>query len=417
MPPRLAVVHDNGSVTPLQLAAAATGHCELVLLCDPSVPAVAKDLPLLREIGTVVEFDAGAPLAEATVRRLEALGPAGITTFGDRVLEATAALAEHLGLTFHSPATAAALADKHLQRVTLAAAGVPALPRFAAVSAREDAAAAAAAVGAPAVVKPRQGAGSRNTVLARTVAECVRTVGELLASGESELVLEEYLVGDPAVAGPRWGDYVSVESVAVGGRIVQVGITGKPPLLEPFRETGAFFPSNVDAATAARLTEATGQALRALGVTSGIAHTEFKLTADGPRLIEVNGRLGGFIDDTVGRATGFPMLRTALDCALGRLPADLTAPAHQRVAFQRFFAPPLDARAIASMTGVKETKALPGVRRVEVVRRPGQSVDWREGTQAFAAIVYGEAPDHEALAALFDAIDKTLVVTYDRGSG
>ncbi|MGW2367859.1 ATP-grasp domain-containing protein [Streptomyces sp. NPDC001667] len=417
MPPRLAVVHDNGSVTPLQLAAAASGHCELVLLCDPSVPAVAKDLPLLAQIGTVVEFDAASPLAEATVQRLEALGPAGITTFSDRVLEATAALAERLGLAFHSPATAAALADKHLQRATLAAAGVPALPRYAAVSAPGDAAAAAVAVGAPAVVKPRQGAGSRNTVLARTVADCVRTVEELLAAGESELVLEEYLVGDPSVAGPRWGDYVSVESVAVGGRIVHAGITGKPPLLDPFRETGAFFPSNVDAVTAARLTEATEQALRALGVTSGIAHTEFKLTADGPRLIEVNGRLGGFIDDTVGRATGFPMLRTALDCALGRVSADLTAPVHQRIAFQRFFAPPLDARAIVSMTGVKETKALPGVRRVEAVRRPGEPVDWREGTQAFAAIVYGEAPDHGALAELFDAIDKTLVVTYDRGSG
>ncbi|MEU5423860.1 hypothetical protein AB0G46_31955, partial [Streptomyces sp. NPDC020667] len=135
MPPRLAVVHDNGSVTPLQLAAAASGHCELVLLCDPSVPAVAKDLPLLAQIGTVVEFDAASPLAEATVQRLEALGPAGITTFSDRVLEATAALAERLGLAFHSPATAAALADKHLQRATLAAAGVPALPRYAAVSA------------------------------------------------------------------------------------------------------------------------------------------------------------------------------------------------------------------------------------------------------------------------------------------
>ncbi|WP_116213125.1 ATP-grasp domain-containing protein [Streptomyces olivoreticuli] len=416
MPPRLAIVHDNGSVTPLQLAVAATGHSELVLLCDPSQATVAKDLPLLREIGTVVEFDAGSPLAEATTRRLETLGIDGITTFSDRTIEATAALAQHLGLAFHSPVTAAALVDKHLQRATLAAAGVPALPRYAAVSAPGDAAAAAAAVGAPAVVKPRQGAGSRNTVLARTVEDCVRTVEELLAAGESELVLEEYLVGDPAVAGPRWGDYVSVESVVVDGRTVQVGITGKPPLLAPFRETGAFFPGSVDDRTAARLTEATEQALRALGVTCGITHTEFKLTAEGPRLIEVNGRLGGFIDDTVGRATGFPMIRTAFDCALGRVPADLTAPAPRRIAFQRFFAPPLAAREIVSMTGVKEAKALPGVRRVEVVRRPGQPVDWREGTQAFAAIVYGEAPDHESLAELFDALDKTLVVTYDRES-
>ncbi|MCZ0209693.1 ATP-grasp domain-containing protein [Streptomyces sp. UMAF16] len=411
---RLAVVYENGSVNPLELAAASYGHCSLVLVCDPASASVRSALPLLRETGTVVTYDAGTP-PQQTAARLRELGVDGITTFSDLTIEPTAELARLLGLDFHSPRTAALLVDKHRQRARLAEAGLP-TPRHEALRAgagEETVRAAVSAVGVPAVVKPRRGAGSRNTVLVDTVEEGVRIVTGLLSAGEPELVLEEYLVGDPTVAGRHWGDYVSVESAVHAGQITHVGVTGKPPLLEPFRETGAFFPADLPKPVRAELLEATADALRALGVTGGITHTEFKLTADGPRLIEVNGRLGGFVNDVVGRATGFSLLRTALDCALGTLPAPLTVPAPERVAYQRFLAPPMDARAVSSVTGVKEARALPGVRRVELAKSPGQPVDWRQGTQAFVGIVYGDTPDHLALAERLTHLDTVLRVAYE----
>ncbi|MEU9107577.1 ATP-grasp domain-containing protein [Streptomyces xanthophaeus] len=412
---RLAVVYENGSVNPLELAVAATGRCGLVLVCDPSSETVRSVLPVLREIGTLVPYDARTP-PEETAARLRELGVDGITTFSDLTIELTAELAGLLGRDYHSPATATLLVDKHHQRARLAASGVP-TPRHGAVRAgdttEEEIRAAVTAVGVPAVVKPRQGAGSRNTVLVRTVEEGVRTVRELLADGEPELVLEEYLVGDPTIAGAHWGDYVSVESVVHAGGITHVGVTGKPPLLEPFRETGAFFPADLPDPTRTALLEATTDALRALGVACGITHTEFKLTAAGPRLIEVNGRLGGFVNDVVGRSTGFPLLRTALDCALGKAPHPLTVPPAGRVAYQHFLAPPLEARAVTSVTGVKQARALPGVRRVELAKAPGQPVDWRQGTQAFVGIVYGEAPDHTTLAERISQLGEALTITYD----
>jgi len=114
----------------------------------------------------------------------------------------------------------------------------------------------------------------------------------------------------------------------------------------PFRESGAFFPSTLDAGTADRVLAATREALLALEVTSGVTHAEFKLTADGPRLIEVNGRLGGFVNDLVGRATGVSMVRLVLENALATstpvperidMPGDMPG---RRVAFQRFYPPP-----------------------------------------------------------------------------
>ncbi|MQY12858.1 hypothetical protein SRB5_29970 [Streptomyces sp. RB5] len=411
--PALAVVYDSGAASPVEIATAARGLCRPVLVADPAAPAVQGSLPVLRALGTLVEHPAGTD-PDVTVRRLKELGVTAVTTFADPCLDLTAALAEALGVRFHTPETALALGDKLRQRSRLAKAGLPAV-RYAKVSEPGDIDGALAEVGLPAVLKPRHSAGSRNTLPVATPREFRTVAGELLALGERGLIAEEYLTGDPTVAGERWGDYVSVESVVDGERITHLGVTGKEPLAEPFREGGIFFPATLGAGLSGEILERTAGALRALGIRSGVTHTEFKLTAGGPRLIEVNGRLGGFITDLVGRATGVSPLRIALENALG-LPApvperiDTTA---ARVTFQHLFQPPVTATAVASVTGVKETRKLPGVARVELVRRPGDPVDWRQGTQSFTAIVYGDAPDHTALAATLAAVDAGLSITYD----
>lgn len=414
MPERLAVVYDNGAVSPVEIAHAATGLCDILLVVDPDSPAVAASLPVLERAGTLVRHPAGTPL-DTTAGRLKELGTTGITTFTDARLDLTAHLAQALGLRFHTPEVAVALGDKLRQRTRLAAAGAPVV-RFAELSGAEDTEPALAAVGLPAVLKPRRGAGSRGTFPVGTAEEFHRVAAGLLAAGEGPLIAEERLLGDPAVAGPRWGDYVSVESVADGTDVTHVGITGKLPLVEPFRESGVFFPSTLDERVATRVLALTDEALSALGVTSGITHTEFKLTPDGPRLIEVNGRLGGFVNDLVGRATGVSMLRLALENALATgapVPRRLDTAATGRVTFQRFAPPPVTATAVTGVTGRKEARRIPGVARVEIVRRPGDPVDWRQGTQAFTAIVYGEAPGHQALDETLTVLDGTLRIDYD----
>jgi carbamoylphosphate synthase large subunit len=65
-------------------------------------------------------------------------------------------------------------------------------------------------------------------------------------------------------------------------------ITGKYPLLPPFRERGDFWPAWLTDDERDREGPLTSEALRALGITTGVAHTEIKLTPDGPRIIEVN---------------------------------------------------------------------------------------------------------------------------------
>jgi len=56
-------------------------------------------------------------------------------------------------------------------------------------------------------------------------------------------------------------------------------------------------------------------ATKALRVRTGFLHTEIKVTPSGPRVIEVNGRLGGGLPNLLQQAAGFDLLR-----ALGRDP-------------------------------------------------------------------------------------------------
>ena len=53
-------------------------------------------------------------------------------------------------------------------------------------------------------------------------------------------------------------------------------------------------------------------AIHALGITIGVTHTEVKLTPDGPKIIEVNGRLGGSVAPLLARSAGFDAIRMQL---------------------------------------------------------------------------------------------------------
>ncbi|WP_344487238.1 hypothetical protein [Glycomyces endophyticus] len=256
-----------------------------------------------------------------------------------------------------------------------------------------DLAAAARAVGLPAVLKPRKGAASADTHLIQTIEEAER----VLRDAGGPFVLEEFLIGDPAAAGPGWGDFVSVESIVADGAIASSHVTGKLPLAPPFRETGQFAPSTLDRPVADRVAAHAEAAVAALGVRWGAVHTEVKLTPAGPRIVEVNGRLGGYVGDVHLRAGGPDLLRDAIAVALG-LPVAERAPGYRAVAFRHYVAAPPYLAVLERLDGIDDLLRVPGVTHVDVRAEAGRVLDWRKGTQECLAVVYGTAPDHRALA-------------------
>ncbi|MGO9334561.1 MAG: ATP-grasp domain-containing protein [Acidimicrobiales bacterium] len=395
--PLLVVGHSLRSQPPFQIVEAASGTCEILWLIDESVPENAVTSRLLRKVGTVVNL-AGLSL-EDTVSVLRERSPDGIVAYSEEDIVLLSSIAEELGLDYHTPEVAQRLVDKLTQREALRAGGVPTPLCWQVPADRDPAAveAVAAAVEFPAVLKPRFGSGSQYMTLVADAGDLVRQLAVLppQAGGETGMLVEQYL---PSLAtGPsEWfGDYVSVESLVAAGEISHVAVTGRFPLAEPFRETGAFIPANLSPAQLAAVLEVATAALRALGVRTGGFHTEIKLTPDGPRVIEVNGRLGGGIPEMLFQASGVSLFDLSIRAALGeRVVVDGPVPC-TRVGWRFLFQPPTSARRVVSIEGLDRLAELAGVNAIFVNRSPGDTVDWREGTGHYIYEVTGVSADYD----------------------
>ncbi|MCF3178737.1 ATP-grasp domain-containing protein [Streptomyces polychromogenes] len=292
---------------------------------------VITPTPLTWEHPHVIDHEQADPYnLDALITAGQALAArhpvAGVLTWNETLLVNTSRLARHLGLPGDRPGVMRACRDKATSRALFDRHQVPSATSVKAES-LPDAVAAGQAIGYPVVVKPAGQAGSVGVIRVDTPQQLpdafsFATAGAQLHGGESAVVLvEEYLDGEE----------ISVECVTHQGVTTPVAITRKQLGFAPyFEETG----HSVDAADPLlpQVGPIAQAAVAALGVTSGIQHVEMRLTATGPRIVEVNARIGG---DLIGKlvllATGIDLPRAAADLALGRRP-DLTPTRHQAAA-------------------------------------------------------------------------------------
>lgn len=409
----LAVVYDRGAASVTELAASLDGVADLAYLV-PDNEHTAPLRPVMAELGRVLPLS-GDPRrdAEAVAR----LAPDGIVTFSEYAIRSTARLAAALGLPYHDRQAALLLTDKFRQRDRLAAAGVDRV-RCVRVSRAEDWWPALSEVGLPAVVKPVRGGASRDTHLIadeRSAAErfAERFGAEPAGGGpDGAVVVEEFLAGRPAAP---YGDYVSVESMCCAGEIRHLQLTGKFALAPPFRETGHFTPPALPPAEHAAVLRLTTGALRALGVRTGLTHTEIKLTVAGPRIIEVNGRLGGRMAELAGRAYGVDLVRIGCLLALGEaLPPEPAEPAG--VHFSYHCPGPAEACRLEAVHGAWAVRRLPGVLSYQLLDLPGQDLPDGVATYAFD-LIRGQAADHRAMLDTMRAALGALTIEFSFPDG
>jgi hypothetical protein len=389
---KVAVVLDHGSAGPLDIGRA-SGHSRKILFVAVAGTLDPRAAALAAALGTLVEIDPDDPDPAAA---LGPHAPGGITTFSERALRRTAGLAAALGLPFHTPETARALTDKHRQRALLAAAGLPG-PESRMVVDRAGLCEAVARLGGPAVVKPVRGEASADTHLVNGP----ETVPDGLGIGvDRPFVVEAYLRGRDEGA---FGDYVSVESVVSGGEVTTIGVTGKMPLLPPFRELAQFHPCHLGPEEQHRIATLAADAARALDVRYGLLHTEIKLTPDGPRIIEVNGRIGGFVHELYRRSSRIDLLAAGLDVACGRSHG-LDPQQPDRVYFQWSNMPPPEGGILRDVVGTDRVRAEPGISGYTRLVPPGTDLPVSVMTRELDQI-RGDAADHRAL---LDTIDRAL---------
>ena len=132
-----------------------------------------------------------------------------------------------------------------------------------------------------------------------------------------------------------------------------------------------------------------------MGARQGVFHVEIKTKSPVPEIIEVNGRLGGFLARLVGYGTGERLGRLALACLLGHA-QELTLRWDRCAQVLLFQAPP----AAVAVTGAptrREIRRMPGVVAVGEVSPEGTAVDWRNGTNSAVAWVWLTGDGHDEL--------------------
>jgi biotin carboxylase len=230
---------------------------------------------------------------------LVALGKAGIEpdavcTFWEDSVPVAARVARALDLPGNDPAAADRARSKLLTRKASRAADLP-TPWFAPIDSVEDLAAAAEDVGFPAVLKPEFGASAIGVYRVDSfdeLREAFLRIKPLLPDLDTaflygtSFLLEEYLDGAE----------FDVDLVFENGALRWGSVSDNWPTEEPyFGETGLHCPSTYPMERQRELVDLAVRTTRALGLELGVIHVEAKYTSYGPRIVEVNARMGGTI--------------------------------------------------------------------------------------------------------------------------
>ena len=301
-----------------------SGHWSEGLVAD-GVAAAWLAVP----ITGVADADGAAiltALAQAGVR------PDAVLSFWETAVPVAARVAAELGLPSNPVEGIDAVRSKLRTRQVSERLGLP-TPKSQRVQSLDELYAAASAVGFPSVVKPEFGAGALGCVRVDSFASLpgvYAVVRRALADNEiidlragNDLLLEEYLDGVE----------FDVDLIMEHGEPVFSSVSQNWPTAEPsFQETGLHCPPDHSARAVRRLVELSVQTVQAFGLHRGVLHVEGKCTSRGPRIVEVNARMGGGrIHEIVEAVWGVDLIEAHVRGALG-LPQRLTPSRKRRCA-------------------------------------------------------------------------------------
>ena len=239
-------------------------------------------------------------------------------------LEATARVCAAFDIPFSSVAAVTAARNKEQARAQLQRAGL-ANAQYCVATNVEEAAATAARIGYPVILKPKSGMDSAFVRRAdtpqdlRVAAEGILAAGDQLSPGLQQakeqfsrgILVEQHLAGK----------MVSVEIGIRGDETHVFMVSGRQNTeIDECLPMGFFMPANLPLSDYTQCVDYAERVCRVLGLTFGLYHIEIIMTADGPILVEANARLMGGIMTRVYRIVtgGYPIEDALLRLHLGQ---------------------------------------------------------------------------------------------------
>jgi hypothetical protein len=272
-----------------------------------------------------VHFESPDAAAYAVLEAVRGQVVDGILVLGDRPAVAAAYVARSLGILHNHPASVEACRSKLRMREVFREAGLR-VPWFRSVSLNPTPEPALLGVLYPCVTKPLSLSASQGVIRADSREEFISAaarIRRLLESAEIRATREPNL-DQILVEGYIPGREVAVEGLLTDGNLRVLAIFDKPdPLDGPyFEETIYVTPSRLAASQQREIERCAIDAVRALGLSQGPVHAEFRVNEDGVWPLEVAPRpIGGlcaralrFAPDAASQTTGLEelLLRHAL---------------------------------------------------------------------------------------------------------
>jgi len=357
-----------------------------VVAIDPDPDAPGFALADVREIGS--PRDIGRCVEAARAHRVEAV----VADQCDYSLFASACIADQLGLRAPSLQAAQLTTNKRLMRECVRRAGL-AQPAFRACRTLDEAMSALDATGLPAIFKPVDNRGSYGVSTALANDEVKASFYEALENAHSREVLVETFLE---------GTMVTVDGYCFRpDHYLALGIASK-------RKVGGrrnvdmevMYPAELSETTIARVLEYNRAVVTALDLRFGATHGEYLVTADGtPYLIEIANRGGGVYTAPiiVPSLSNAPITELLLRNAFGEfpVPSGIEAAPQPRSTVLGFI--DFGVRGtLASIGGVEDALAIPGVLAVHVLAKIGRALpDITHGPSRHGFVIAtGTTPEH-----------------------
>lgn len=337
------------------------------------------------------------PRVLADVDTLHAEKPIhGVIVSFERFIEPAAHIAQHLGLPGLPLDAAEACTDKFIMRQRFASTPEKISPDFAVVENEYDLHTFADEHHFPLILKPANLSKSLLVTKANTFEELMQNYHKTLEVIEKvyakyaptttpKLLVEEFMMG-------------SVHSVDAF-----VDSQGMPHVLDAVvdYQTGhdigfddnfhysRLLPSQLPDETIASIRHVATLGCKALNIKNSPAHVEIILTKDGPQIVEIGARNGGYRDRMHAMANGIDIVGNALRLSLGQQP-ELTADRQESVGVFELF--PKKAGVYNGLENENMLRLLPSLTYLSIKAKPNEFVgSSSDGYKACAVVILHHA--------------------------
>ena len=251
----------------------------------------------------------------------------GVLVTYERFIEPAAQIAKHLGLPGLPLDAALACTDKFVMRQKFAGAPQKISPDFAVVTTEDEVRAFAEHHQFPLILKPANLSKSLLVSKANTLEELLRQYRKTMDTIDAvyakyaphttpKLLIEEFMEGSVHSVDA----FVDREGIPHVLEAVVDYQTGHDIGYDDNFHYSRLLPSQLSPETIAAIRETAAIGCRALNIKNSPAHIEIILTSEGPRIVEIGARNGGYRERMHRLANGIDITANAIRLSLGQVP-------------------------------------------------------------------------------------------------